>query len=153
MHIRPFKICCKKTALKAYRQGIFSFIGCDSCKTSFSITDDLAFFIDQVIAYYRLNTTSLHFDLVLSDGNMIFLLPCNEPMSSYTLQEIEEIVVMERLHLYNKGLSCGAQAISQVMDQKGIRPLPSISTIKRMLSRNCLTHGRTGYYPEDDTGN
>ena len=76
-------------------------------------------------------------------------------MSLYTLQEIEEIVVMERLRLYNNGLSCGAQAISQVLEHKhkGIRPLPSISTIKRILSRNCLTHGRTGYYPEDDTGN
>ena len=74
-------------------------------------------------------------------------------MSLYTLKEIEKIVVMERLHLYNKGLSYGAQAISHVLEQKEIRPLPSITTIKRILSRNCLTHGRTGHYPEDHNGN
>ena len=76
-----------------------------------------------------------------------------KPMSLYTLEEIQEIIVMERLHLYNRGLSYGAQAISQVLGQKAIRPLPSISTIKRILSRNYLTHGRTGHYPEDDAGN
>ncbi len=75
MKIYPFYSCCKQTAIKAYNQRIFYLIGCDSCKTVFSITDDLAFFTDQVIAYYSLNSTSLHFDLVLSDGNMIFLLP------------------------------------------------------------------------------
>lgn len=75
MKMYPFHSCCKQTALKAYKQGIFSLIGCDSCKTVFSITDDLAFFIDQIIAYYRLNSTSLHCDLLLFDGNMIFLLP------------------------------------------------------------------------------
>jgi putative transposase len=74
-------------------------------------------------------------------------------MSLYTLEEIEEIVVMERLHLYNRGLSYGAQAISRVLDQRGVRPLPSITTINRILSRNCLTHRRTGYYPEDYNGN
>ena len=75
MKIYPFHSCCKQTAIKAYNQGIFYLIGCDSCKTVFSITDDLAFFIDQVIAYYRLKTAYLHFDLVLFDGNIIFLLP------------------------------------------------------------------------------
>ena len=74
-------------------------------------------------------------------------------MNLYTLEEIEEIVVMERLHLYNRGLSYGAQAISGILEHKGIRPLPSLTTIKRILSRNCLTQGRTGYYPEDDSGN
>jgi len=73
-------------------------------------------------------------------------------MDLYTPMEIEEIVVMERLHLYNRGLSYGAQAISHVLEQKGIRPLPSITTINRILSRNCLTHRRTGYYPEDYIG-
>jgi hypothetical protein len=69
-----------------------------------------------------------------------------------TRYEIEKIVVMERLHLYNKGVPCGAQAIRNILFEECIRPLPSISTIKRILSRNCLTHGRTGYYPEDDGG-
>ena len=63
---------------------------------------------------------------------------------------IEEIVVMVRLSLYNHGPRCGAQAIRAELDRNGVRLLPSIGTIKRILSRNCLTHGRTAYYPEDD---
>ena len=70
-------------------------------------------------------------------------------MCLYTPEEIEQIVIMERLHLYNWGLPCGAQAIRRRLDREGIQPLPSISTINRILSRNCLTHHRTGYYPED----
>lgn len=72
-----------------------------------------------------------------------------ESMELYTRMEIEEIVVMERLHLYNRGLSYGPQAIYRSLQQKGVRPSPSIATINRILSRNCLTHRRTGYYPED----
>ena len=69
-----------------------------------------------------------------------------------TRDKIKEIVVMERLHLYNRGIPCGAKAIRNLLNEEGVRPLPSISTIKRILSRNCLTHGRTGYYPGDDSG-
>ena len=69
-----------------------------------------------------------------------------------TRDEIEEIVVIERLHLYNKGLPCGAKAIRNLLYEQWVRPLPSISTIKRILSRNCLTHRRTGYYPGDHDG-
>ena len=75
-----------------------------------------------------------------------------KPMDLFTREEIEEIFIMERLNLYNRGLYYGAQAISRVLDQKGVRPLPSISTINRILSRNCLTHRRTGYYPEGYIG-
>jgi hypothetical protein len=73
-------------------------------------------------------------------------------MGIYTPEEIEQIVVMERLYLYNRGLPCGAQAIRRKLDWQGIEPLPSVSTIGRMLSRNYLTHHRTGYYPEDYDG-
>jgi len=73
-------------------------------------------------------------------------------MGLYTPEQIEQIVIMKRLHLYNWGLHFGAQAIRRQMDREGIEPLPSISTINRILSRNCLTHGRTGYYPEDYYG-
>ena len=72
--------------------------------------------------------------------------------SSYSRAEIEQIVVMERLHLYNRGIPCGAKAIRILLEQEGVRPLPSLSTIKRILSRNCLTYGRTGYYPGDENG-
>jgi len=66
---------------------------------------------------------------------------------SFTRAEIEQIVVMERLHLYNRGIPCGAQAIHKRLQQEGISPLPSFSTIKRILSRHGLTHRRTGHYP------
>jgi hypothetical protein len=72
-------------------------------------------------------------------------------MIPFTRKEIEQIVILERLHLYNWGLPCGAKAIRRKLDREGIQPLPSISTINRILSRNYLTHRRTGYYPEDYT--
>ncbi len=70
-------------------------------------------------------------------------------MSLYTFKEIEQIAILERLHLYNRGLPYGAQAIRRRLEREGIQPLPSISTINRFLSKNRLTHRRTGYYPED----
>jgi hypothetical protein len=63
-----------------------------------------------------------------------------------TPHEIEEIVKMVRLDLYNRGLFCGAQAIQWEMDDLLARPLPSVRTINRILSRNELTHRRTGRY-------
>ena len=73
-------------------------------------------------------------------------------MGIYTPEDIEQIVVMERLRLYNQGLPCGAKAIRRNLHKKGIEPLPSVSTIGRILSNNYLTHRRTGYYPEDYVG-
>ena len=75
MKIYPFQSCCKQTAIEAYNRGTFYLIGCDSCENLFPINDELAFFIEQVIVYYRLKNIYLHFDLVLSDHNIIFLLP------------------------------------------------------------------------------
>jgi putative transposase len=69
-----------------------------------------------------------------------------------TREEIEQIVILQRLHLYNKGLPCGAKAIQNLLFEQCVLPLPSLSTIKRILSRNCLTYRRTGYYPEDENG-
>jgi putative transposase len=65
----------------------------------------------------------------------------------YSRQEIEQIVVMHRLYLYNREQPCGAKAIRCLLDQQALRPLPSISTIQRILSQNGLTHARTGFYP------
>ena len=73
-------------------------------------------------------------------------------MGIYTPKDIEQIVVMQRLRLYNHGLPCGAQAIRRKLRIEGVEPLPSVSTIGRILSRNYLTHRRTGYYPEDYDG-
>jgi len=74
------------------------------------------------------------------------------PDTLFSRREIEQIVVLERLHLYNRGVLCGAKAIRNLLDQEGVRPLPSVSTIKRILSRNCLTYGRTGFYLGDENG-
>jgi hypothetical protein len=62
-----------------------------------------------------------------------------------------ELVTLFRLSLYNKEVPCGAKAILEVMDEENINPLPSISTIYRILREQCLTHSRTGYYEGDDT--
>jgi hypothetical protein len=63
--------------------------------------------------------------------------------------ETEEVVAFIRLHLYNRGVCCGAQAIRSSLEELNMRPLPSVRTIGRILARHGLTHGRTGIYPED----
>jgi putative transposase len=70
------------------------------------------------------------------------------PLSSpyRTPAEIEKIVEMVRLNLYNKGLFCGNQAIQWEMSDMEVQPIPSLSTIGRILRRRELTHRRTGRY-------
>jgi transposase InsO family protein len=70
------------------------------------------------------------------------------PLSSpyRTLAEIEKIVEMVRLNLYNKGDFCGNQAIQWEMIDMEVQPVPSLSTIGRILRRRELTHRRTGRY-------
>jgi hypothetical protein len=66
-------------------------------------------------------------------------------------QELEDIVVMVRLELYNRDLPCGPKAIREKMDEAyHVLPLPSKTAISRILSRRCLTHQRTGWYGEDN---
>jgi transposase InsO family protein len=60
--------------------------------------------------------------------------------------ESEKIVEMVRLNLYNKGLFCGNQAIQWELIDMEVHPLPSLSTIGRILRRRELTHRRTGRY-------
>ncbi len=66
--------------------------------------------------------------------------PCRTPA------EIEKIVEMVRLNLYNKDLFCGNQAIQWEMNDMEVQPIPSLSTIGRILRRRELTHRRTGRY-------
>ena len=54
-----------------------------------------------------------------------------------------------RLNLYNNGLPCGPNAIQEKLKDEGVAPIPSTSTIARILKQQCLTNGRTGYYSED----
>lgn len=68
-----------------------------------------------------------------------------------TPSEIEEIVKLVRLNLYNQNLFCGAQAILWEMEDLGVKPLPSLRTISRILERNGLTHRRTGKYEPKGT--
>lgn len=63
-----------------------------------------------------------------------------------TSEEIETLVQMARLELYNKELFCGAQAIVWRLADWEVRPLPSVSTVNRILRRHDLTHKRTGRY-------
>ena len=70
------------------------------------------------------------------------------PLSSpyRTPAEVEKIVEMVRMNLYNKGLFCGNQAIQWEMNDMEVQPIPSLSTIGRILRRRELTHRRTGRY-------
>ena len=65
-------------------------------------------------------------------------------------QNIKDIVVYARLALYNRSLPCGPRALRKHLDEAlHVRPLPSQSTIARILRMNALTHGRTGCYVGD----
>lgn len=67
--------------------------------------------------------------------------------TSFSKIEIEEIVAMVRLTLYNQGHMHGANAILQEMESMGVHPLPFPRSITRILARLSLTNGRTGHYP------
>ncbi len=70
------------------------------------------------------------------------------PTEPRTKEEIEKIVIMVRLELYNADVPCGPQAIRDRMERVyHAEPLPSTRTIARILARNSLTHRRTGWYP------
>jgi hypothetical protein len=74
----------------------------------------------------------------------------NASTAIHSREEIEEIVVMVRLELYHKGLPCGPKALRKRIDEhEQVNPLPSERTIARVLSRNGLTHRRTGWYKEE----
>ena len=65
-------------------------------------------------------------------------------------EEVEQIVVMVRLQLYSQGLPCKPKALHKRLDvHEYLRPLPSERTIARILARNGLTYGRTGWYEGD----
>lgn len=68
-----------------------------------------------------------------------------------TAGPIEEIIKSTRISLYNHELFCGAQAIRWELEEQNIQPLPSLRTINRILSRNDLTHRRTGHYEPKGT--
>lgn len=82
------------------------------------------------------------------DNDQWFADQSRRPLSSpfRTSAEIENIVEMVRLNLYNKGAFCGNQAIQWEMIDMEVQPIPSLSTIGRILRRRELTNRRTGKY-------
>jgi len=71
-----------------------------------------------------------------------------QPLSSplRTPAEIEKIVELVRLDLYNNDLFCGKQAIQWKLIDMEVQPVPSLTTIGRILKRRELTRRRTGRY-------
>jgi len=56
-------------------------------------------------------------------------------------EEVEQIVVMARLELWNRAEPCGAPALRKRLDEfYHLRPLPSVRTIGRILARNDLVN-------------
>jgi len=58
-------------------------------------------------------------------------------------------IIFFRLNLYHRGSHCGSKAIQDKLRDENLTPVPSISTIARILKNQCLTNGRTGCYEED----
>ena len=72
------------------------------------------------------------------------------PLRQRAHEEIGAHVVSTRLALYNRGLPCGPKAILERMREEcPVAAFPSARTIARLLTRNGLTHNRTGLYEED----
>ena len=61
-----------------------------------------------------------------------------------TKQELEECVVFARLELYNRAMPCGPKAVQEKLNAYHVEPLPSESTISRIMARHGLTDDRTG---------
>ena len=55
-----------------------------------------------------------------------------------TKQEIEECVVLARLELYNRAMPCGPKAVQEKLNAYHVKPLPSESTISRIMARHGL---------------
>jgi len=55
--------------------------------------------------------------------------------------EVEQIVVMARLELWNRSVPCGAVALRRRLNEfYHQKPLPSVRTIGRILKRNDLVN-------------
>jgi hypothetical protein len=81
-------------------------------------------------------------DLLLGEGL--------RPMTPFSRHEIERLVIFVRLELYNHGIPCGPEAVRKRMaGSYSVKQLPSPRTIARIIARNGLTHGRTGWYDGD----
>ena len=89
------------------------------------------------------------FSALLNEPDPIYDVTFSVYPPTLTKKELESVVVLERLHLYNHMKPCGAAALKKHLQSLGVENLPSVSTIGRILSEQYLTNGRIGYYPED----
>ena len=56
-------------------------------------------------------------------------------------EQVEQIVVMARLELWNRSMPCGAPALRRRLEEfYQLKPLPSVRTIGRILARNGLVN-------------
>jgi len=56
-------------------------------------------------------------------------------------EEVEPIVVLARLELWNRSVPCGAVALRRRLEEfYHLKPLPSVRTIGRILARNGLVN-------------
>jgi len=74
----------------------------------------------------------------------------NKQKHERTNNRTEQVVTFIRLHLYNRGVCCGARAIQCHMQELDEPTIPSLRTIDRILARQGLTHGHTGFYPGEE---
>jgi hypothetical protein len=56
-------------------------------------------------------------------------------------EELESVIKLERIELYNHSKSCGANALIKHLQGLGIRELPSERTIGRILQKQGLSDG------------
>ena len=72
----PYRSCCKRSAIRAFQKGELYLVGCTTCHSLFSITDDLDLFIQQILAYHTLSPNHLNnFDALTYGRKIIFMLP------------------------------------------------------------------------------
>lgn len=59
---------------------------------------------------------------------------------------VEQVILFERVHLYNAGRPCGAAALRRhLIEQEYLHSVPSVSKIGQVLRAYGLTHGRLGW--------
>ena len=83
-----------------------------------------------------------------TNGNEWFKEHSKEPLTSpnKTPGDIEKVICLTRNNLQNQSLFYGPQAILWQLEDDGISPLPSESTIKRILKRHGLVSKDNGPY-------
>jgi|WetSurMetagenome_2_1015567.scaffolds.fasta_scaffold1483008_2 hypothetical protein len=64
-------------------------------------------------------------------------------------QELQAVIELERLDLYNQLQPCGASALRRRLGSLGVENVPSARTIGRILTRRQLSIARSRYGQEN----